>query len=271
MKYVTYNIQYRIAANVLLSIGSMAGCSFEEVDASPASESTLAEPSSDALHQWSYDGELGPTHWSDLDAKWALCGDGSTQSPIDIPESIAPKPMSDLSIEYEPSELQLVNNGHTIQVNSEPGSRIVVGGVPYELMQFHFHAHSEHRVGGRFAPLELHLVHRAASGALAVVGILVEQGEPNQALAPVFAGLPKQSGSMLQLLDGPFDASDLLPLDLTGFRYDGSLTTPPCTEQVDWHVLSTRLSASAEQIEMFTALYANNARPLQPLNDRSVK
>ena len=224
---------------------------------------------STAETHWGYDGESGPTHWADLDPAWALCASGKRQSPIDIAEGVAPH-IDALSFDYQPSPLDLVNNGHTVQVNYEAGSHLVVRGVSYDLVQFHFHAHSEHRLAGHFAPLEVHLVHRNASGELAVIGVLIEEGASNAALESVFENLPKQSGGMLRLADSMFDATELLPEAVESFHYDGSLTTPPCSEGVNWHVLAAPLQASSAQIAKFTALYANDARPLQALEDREV-
>jgi carbonic anhydrase len=198
-----------------------------------------------------------------------VCATGRRQSPIDIGQGLAPH-VDDLSFDYQPSPLDLVNNGHTVQVNYEIGSHLSVRGVSYDLVQFHFHAHSEHRLAGHFAPLEVHLVHRNASGALAVIGVLIEQGAQNAALESVFANLPKQSGTTLHLDQSSFDATELLPEAFESFHYDGSLTTPPCSEGVNWHVLAAPLQASPAQIAKFTALYANDARPLQALEDRPV-
>jgi carbonic anhydrase len=219
---------------------------------------------------WSYDGDSGPTHWAELDPDWALCAAGKSQSPIEIPQETVPMSLDDLSFAYQASPLALVNNGHTVQVNYSPGSHISFGGVEYELAQFHFHAHSEHRLGGQFAPLEAHLVHRSSSGALAVVGVLIDEGDENAALATVFSHLPKQSGGTEQVSESTFNASELLPAAHGGFRYEGSLTTPPCTEGVHWQVLAEPVYASPAQIAAFTALYANDARPLQALESRHV-
>jgi carbonic anhydrase len=242
---------------------ALTGCADDPDQAAPDEQHTTSEP------HWSYDGESGPTHWAEIDPAWAVCATGHRQSPIEIAQGVAPH-IDGLSFDYQPSPLDLVNNGHTVQVNYEAGSHLIVRGVSYDLLQFHFHAHSEHRLAGHFAPLEAHLVHRNASGALAVIGVLIEEGAANAALQSVFDNLPKQSGGMLHLDTSLFDATELLPEAFESFHYDGSLTTPPCSEGVNWHVLAAPIQASAAQIAQFTALYANDARPLQALEDRPV-
>ena len=114
------------------------------------------------------------------------------------------------------------------------------------------------------------MVHRASSGALAVVAVLIDEGDANAALDSLFASFPQHGGETVQFPMGPFDATELLPSELSGFRYEGSLTTPPCSEGVHWTVFAEPLYASSEQIMEFTALYADDARPLQPLDDRQV-
>lgn len=242
----------------------MVGCADDAADAvTEQSASHVAE-----VH-WSYEGVDGPTHWADLDPTFMLCATGKQQSPIDIVVGVTPH-VDDLKFNYQPSPLDLVNNGHTVQVNYQTGSQLVVRGVSYDLVQFHFHAHSEHRLAGHFAPLEVHLVHRNVTGALAVIGVLIEEGAQNAALDSVFENLPKQSGAKLHLDQSMFDATELLPEAFESFHYDGSLTTPPCSEGVNWHVLAAPIAASPEQIAKFTALYANDARPLQALDNRPI-
>jgi carbonic anhydrase len=241
----------------------MAACADDPDQQEHAADHPTAET------HWGYEGESGPAHWADLDPAWALCATGKRQSPIDITAGVAPH-VDALSFDYQASPLDLVNNGHTVQVNYEAGSHLIVRGVSYDLVQFHFHAHSEHRLAGHYAPLEVHLVHRNATGGLAVIGVLIEEGASNAALESVFENLPKQSGEVLRIAGSSFDATELLPEAAESFHYDGSLTTPPCSEGVNWHVLAAPLQASSAQIAKFTALYANDARPLQALEDRPV-
>jgi carbonic anhydrase len=217
-----------------------------------------------------YEGESGPTHWGGLAPGWSLCESGIQQSPIDIPASAQPAVASDLTVNYEPGALTILNNGHTVQVNYPDGSGIVLGGSKYSLLQFHFHAHSEHSIAGHRAPLELHLVHRNADNALAVIGVMIEEGPENAALEGVFSHMPAKSGPAETHADTMIDASAFLPGQLSMWRYEGSLTTPPCSESVKWHVLAGPITASAAQIAKFTRLYSADARPSQPLGARTL-
>jgi carbonic anhydrase len=138
------------------------------------------------------------------------------------------------------------------------------------VVQFHFHAHGEHTVEGVAAPLELHIVHRDENGGLAVLGVLIEEGAENEALAPVFDHLPGGEGEPQEIEGVEIDLGDALPESLAAWRYDGSLTTPPCSEGVRWHVLSNPIEASAAQIGAFETRFDHNYRPTQPLNGRTI-
>jgi len=227
----------------------------------------LGERAIDGAH-FDYAGADGPMHWGELARGWELCEEGQEQSPIDIPADAKPAASNELTIDYRPATLEIENTGHTIQVDYEPGSAIAIHGSKYQLTQFHFHAHSEHSIAGHLAPLEVHLVHRSQSGALAVIGVLIEEGEPNRALDAVFTHLPERAGPPSKLAAATIDAAQLLPEDRAMWRYEGSLTTPPCSENVKWHVLASPIHASSAQIAAFTALYRADARPQQPLGGR---
>jgi carbonic anhydrase len=206
--------------------------------------------------------------WGALSAEFATCSSGTQQSPIDLtaPSVIG---LTNLGFNYGPTNGTVVNNGHTIQVNLEAGNSVVLDGKTYGLAQFHFHLPSEHTVDGAPAPLEVHLVHKDASGNLAVIGVFIEQGAANAVLAPVWAGIPTTAGGEYAL-PARFDPTGLLPGDRQVWRYDGSLTTPPCSEGVEWNVMHGTISLSAEQITTFSSLYSGNARPVQPLNSRTL-
>jgi carbonic anhydrase len=217
---------------------------------------------------WGYSGEAGPDHWGDLSPSYAACSDGHEQSPVDIPAS-APLNPSSIQFNYQSSPLTIVNNGHTIRADYAKGSSITIEGKTYTLAQFHFHAKSEHTLNGQYAPLEVHFVHQSADGELAVVGALIHEGAENTAYAPVLAHLPAHEGDPETVSGVTLDAAALLPADRAYYRYEGSLTTPPCSEGVNWFVLHGGLEFSAAQIAAFTALYPDDARPLQPLGSRT--
>jgi carbonic anhydrase len=161
-------------------------------------------------------------------------------------------------------------NGHTIQVNYDEGSSITYNETTYQLVQFHFHHPSEHTVNGEPAAMEIHFVHKDAAGNLAVVGVLLVEGEAdNQAYASVFTHLPAEE-SEPQTSDIKVNAADMLPESRTFYTYTGSLTTPPCTQGVRWLLLTEPIELSAAQLAAFNAIFEHNARPVQPLNDRDL-
>ena len=209
---------------------------------------------------WDY---RNPQRWGDLADEYRLCRDGRQQSPIDL-GAPTDAGLAGLRVAYEPTQLRIVNNGHTIQVNYVPGSRLHTGLHVYELLQFHFHSPSEHTVAQRSYPLEIHFVHKNEQGELGVLGVLVQEGAQNLALEEIWLHLPQQADGEHFLAEVVINARDLLPKDQAYYRYMGSLTTPPCSEGVHWHVLAEPIEASADQIRRFADVFATNARPLQP-------
>jgi len=220
-----------------------------------------------AVH-WTYEGEEGPANWSHLSPDYEPCGSGNQQSPIDL-TGAGSKDLANIVFDYHPTKAEIVNNGHTIQVNLAPGSAIVVDGKRFDLLQFHFHAPSEHAIDGKLAPAELHLVHKSADGELAVVGLLIHEGAANAALDPVFKKMPAKANGR-PVLAGTFDPAKLLPAVRTTYRYSGSLTTPPCSEGVRWNVVTAPIEVSEAQLGEFERLHNGSNRPLQPLHDRAL-
>ncbi len=228
---------------------------------------------------WSYEGATDPSHWASLSPEFAACGAGHQQSPIDVVTSAA-TPLQVGASGFEAARLEaadtttipvdIVNNGHTIQVDAVGSDVLVIGHDSYVLQQFHFHTPSEHTVDGRSYPLEVHFVHKSAGGKLAVVGLLFEEGEENAALVPFWSRLPKSAGTPVDLGRGGVDIRRILPAARDVYRYAGSLTTPPCSESVNWLVLKQHATASPAQIEAFRALMRHDNRPVQPLNGRAI-
>ena len=229
----------------------------------------------DEIH-WAYDGDEGPAHWGELSPDYSLCADGSAQSPIDI-RAASELDLVDIEFYYGETARDLeathsiYNNSHTIQVNVAPGSYIVYNGISYDLLQFHFHSPSEHTIDGLAAPMEIHFVHiDLNSGNLAVVGVMLTEGEKdNVAYSAVFDHMPAEVGEP-QAMSMSLALDSLLPEARTFFTYQGSLTTPPCSEIVRWLLLDTPVELSVEQIEAFTAIYDGIARPTQPLGKRDL-
>lgn len=219
-------------------------------------------------HHWGYQGEGGPANWGALEADYAACATGLAQSPINIPGTAAPSTL-DLAFDYRDTTLHVVNNGHTIQVNYAAGSTLTVDGKIYEIEQFHFHVPSEHLVEGVAAPIEMHIVHVAEDGSLAVVGVLFDFAEEDNAfLARFWDGLPAHEGTAT--LPGTVNVGTAFDTAGHVFSYSGSLTTPPCLEGVSWFVMEEHQTVSTAQVGHFVELLGMNARPVQPLNDRAL-
>jgi len=217
--------------------------------------------------KWGYVGKTGPENWGKLSPDFKLCQLGEQQSPIDLTESVAAR-LKTIKVKYQESPLRIVNNGHTIQVNYAPGSRLKLDGQWFELLQFHFHNPSEHEVNGELFPMELHFVHQNEAGALAVLGVLLKPGRSNPALQPIWDAMPAEEGPEQTIPGVEVDAAQLLPGDLSIYRYFGSLTTPPCSEGVNWMVLRESVEMSRAQIEQFAKIIPLSARPVQALNRR---
>ena len=218
---------------------------------------------------WSYDGAHGPRHWGALQAEFSSCKLGHEQSPIDI-RATSKSALPALDFSYEPTPLHIIDHGHTVQVNYAPGSKLSIDGHDYQLLQFHFHTPSEESIKGHRYPLVAHLVHRDADGKLAVVAVLFKRGKTNPLVQTVWQAIPKEKEVQQDPEGVTLDLTQLLPAAHGYYNFAGSLTTPPCSEGVNWYVLKTPVEISAEQLRRFTHLYPHNARPLQPLAGRVV-
>lgn len=218
---------------------------------------------------WGYSGEAGPENWSKIDAKYAMCGIGRNQSPIDL-GTFVEADLKPLKFAYKRGASEIVNNGHTVQINYAAGSSVAVDGHAFELKQFHFHSPSENRIGGKQFPLEGHLVHADKDGDLAVVAVMFQEGAANPLLAKIWPTMPAKAGEKAALPAG-LSVAQMLPKERDYYRFNGSLTTPPCSEGVWWVVLKRPATVSKAQLEQFSKSigFANN-RPVQPLNARAV-
>jgi len=218
---------------------------------------------------WSYEGKEGPEYWGQLDPSYEACSAGHAQSPIDIRYTKLAK-LPPLVFEYSPVTLQIIDNGHTIQVNYAVGSALEVGYQTYRLNQFHFHHPSEERIDGKDFDLVAHFVHEDGNGHIAVVAVLFTTGRANAVLDTILRNIPTLKYATVDVPSVTLNARDLLPSDLGYYTVQGSLTTPPCTEGVSWYILKKQLTLSADQLATFVRLYSNNARPVQPLHGRAV-
>jgi len=214
------------------------------------------------------------------------CKLGTIQSPIDI-KGATPANLPPIQFNYKASTLRIVDTGHTIQVNFDPGNTIAVAGETYELKQFQFHQPSEEKINGKGADMVVHLVHTNAAGKYAVVAVLLRRistvpaikdatkppeqlrGAP-RLLEPVFSNIPHETEHVV-VTNLTINPADLLPVNRGYYTYQGSLTTPPCSEQVTWFVMKNLSGITGEQYNEFTAVYKNNSRPVQPLNGRTIE
>lgn len=260
---------------VLASVLFLAACS----STAPTTSVTPAPAPAVREKEWGYvagPGTAGPAEWGSLPAN-AACAAGKRQSPVDLgtrpPFPVEAKDLPNLGFKYGTTGLHLVNKGHTVQADVDKGSTIEIGGAAWTLLQLHFHAPSEHALDGLHYPMEMHLVHAGPDGKPGlVIGVFLVQGGDNPALGPIFGNLPKQKGERKDDAGVTVDLARLLPEDRTYVAYEGSLTTPPCTEGILWYVLKTPNGITGEQMGAFVSLprLTPTNRPVQPLAGRAV-
>jgi len=218
---------------------------------------------------WEYKGKDGPKNWGNLDPAYVKCSLGHTQSPINITKA-KKADLPALVFDYKAVPLNIINNGHTIQVNYAPGSSLTIGGKTYSLKQFHFHHPSEEHVNGRSFDMVLHLVHSNEAGRVVVVAVLLQTGDASAFIGTIWKHIPEEKEQPVDVPDVVLSVKDLLPADRGYYTFAGSLTTPPCSEGVTWFVLKTPVSLSGSQLAEFAKLYPRDARPIQPMNRREI-
>ena len=263
------------AQNALAAAGQKVNMLSECQRKAPAKDSKDKEAESKDKHakkdgdkghdvHWGYEGDNGPEHWG---ANFPICGKGKKQSPLNI---VGPfeKGKDTIAVAYKEGQLKMINNGHTIQVNVEPGSKLTVNKEEYDLLQFHFHRPSEEQIDGKNSAMVAHFVHKSAAGKLAVIGVLLNEGKDNAAIKTLWANLPPKEGEEHAPAKVKFNPSQLMPSSLSYFAYEGSLTTPPCTEGVNFYILKTAVDISKAQVAKFP--FKLNARPVQSLNGRKI-
>jgi carbonic anhydrase len=210
----------------------------------------LGAPAEEPERTWDYSAAHGPTHWADLKPEFAACRTGHSQSPIDIRHT-RKADLPPIQFNYNVSLLHIIDNGHTVMVNYDPGSNFSVGGKTCQLKQFHFRHPSEEKIQGKNYEMVAHLVHADQEGNLAVVAVLLQKGEENQLIHKLWDHLPHEAGKAQTLENVQIEANGLLPADHSYYTFPGSLTTPPCTENVAWYVLKHPVTISAAEIEQF--------------------
>lgn len=266
-----------IAVSIMMSCSSKPT---ETVEQTTAVDTVKPAPASARPVHWGYEGEVGPSTWASLSPVYALCGEGKGQSPINIVK-IDAKGGVNWKLDYKTTSLKIahnehmddiIDNGHTIQVTVDEGSTFSFSDKTYNLKQFHFHTPSEHTIDGKNMPMEMHMVHQDSDGSLAVVSVLFMEGKvANENFTKIIANLPNAKGESKHITDANLELKVHLPKDNYAYHYTGSLTTPPCSENVQWLVLRDMVSLTADQIKAFSSRIGPNNRPTQPLNDRTVK
>lgn len=250
-----------VSAIVALTAATATACT--------ATASASPDGKSQEAPHWSYEGATGPEHWASLSEDFEGCEKGHGQSPVDLTEDVAVETDTPVTVHYRPVTAELVNNGHTVQANVSAGSSIVVDGTTYQLRQFHFHLPSEHTENGEHTAMEMHFVHEDGKGELAVLGVLMKAAKGHSAFTDLWKHLPAEEGGRSHITK-PVDLTRFLPGDRDQYRYEGSLTTPPCTEGVKWTVLEDQVRVTPRQVAAYRELFPKSNRPIQPRNDREV-
>ena len=217
---------------------------------------------------WTHNGtDDGQDKWVFLCTDFSPCGK-QRQSPINISSFTTDATLPVLDFSYSSTTTEIVNDGHAIKFVCQEGSKLTVGSKQYKLIDFHYHAQSEHQIDGQSFPLEVHFVHKASETDLAVVGVLFVEGEENDLFTKFLSHFPDEKGTYNDTTK--FELSDLLPENKSFYHYNGSLTTPPCSEVVSWYVLKNKVTASSAQLNKLGSILKNNYRYVQSLYGRIV-
>lgn len=256
--------QYAVLAAMSASVLVLAGCSEAGTDA----PSTSTEAAATSEVHWGYEGDGAPEHWGELSAEFEACGNGKEQSPINLSDA-TPEDLADIEFAYAASTGEVLNNGHTLQYTPSTMQKVTLDGEDLELAQLHMHTPAEHEVDGKQLPGEIHFVHKNAAGDITVLGILLEEGAPNELVQYLLDNAPENVDTS-HISQEEINIADALPASHEYITYGGSLTTPPCSENVRWIVMTQPVTASAEQLQAFESLIGKNARPVQDQNGREL-
>jgi carbonic anhydrase len=249
---------------VFITIFLSTGCT-------PSTEE-IENHAKDHSKHWGYTGDVAPSHWSEVNKKFHMCSEGKQQSPIDVVASTDIE-LPALNLAYTTGSNGIIDNGHSVQVNIADGSVLKIDGADYKLKQFHFHTPSENNINGKSFPLEAHFVHATDDGKLAVVAVMFKEGAKNPTIGKLWKKFPKLvRGTESKCGLSADEVKSLMPKNKDYYKFMGSLTTPPCSEQVKWHVYKTPLTISKKQASQFTALFGHpNNRPIQDTNKRKIE
>ena len=255
------------AAGEKVNVLSECEGSGQPSDKGPAAKSGAhSSKTGDEKHavNWGYEGAMGPESWGN---DFPTCARGKAQAPLNIKGPFE-KALFNVTPDYKNGPLKIINNGHTIQVNVPPGSKLRIDSQPFELVQFHFHRPSEEQINGKPSAMVAHFVHKNSEGRLAVLGVLLKEGNENPGIKTLWTHAPAKEGPEVSPEGVNFNPGNLLPREYEFYSYEGSLTTPPCTEGVRFFILKSQVNISREQVEAFP--FKKNARPVQPQNGRAI-
>jgi len=256
---------FKLSIIAVSAILLMNGCA----DETPKAKEATKQAEHHTKH-WGYSGDVAPEHWGQLNEKFKMCSEGKQQTPINVvPTKDINLPPLDLK--YTQGSKNIIDNGHAVQVNVKNGNIFTIDGVPYELKQFHFHTPSENHINGKSFPMEAHFVHATKDGKLAVIAVMFVEGSANPTLGKIIKSFPLEHNKEKALEFSQEYLNVVMPVNKDYYKFMGSLTTPPCSEQVKWFVLKTPQTASKAQIEAMSKQIAKkNNRPIQPTNGREI-
>ena len=265
----------KITAYTTIALASilLTACSQQQNKTSSEEVKKHTEHNSSKHKHWGYSADVGPKHWSMLNEKFHMCSEGQQQSPINIVESKGKDiELPKLEINYAKGAKSVINNGHTVQVNVKDGDTLNINGEAYTLKQFHFHTPSENHINGKSFPLEAHFVHATKDGKLAVIAVMFKEGTANPTLNKIISKFPLEKNKETKLEFSKDYLDVIMPSHRDYYHFMGSLTTPPCTEHVNWFVIKEPQTATKEQISaIHKEIGMNDNRPVQPLNDRVIE
>jgi carbonic anhydrase len=236
---------------------------------------------------WTYEDQHQPGGWGAVEGNeapapynypYAECAIGSKQTPVDIANVKITPIMNGITFNWKPFTADFYNTGHAIQVQPVDATiysgTTKLGKTSYPLLQAHLHTHGEHTLNGKQYEAEIHFVNARTDGGLAVVGLLIEIGRPNDQIQLMLDNTVNAPGEKTHNPTNiVFDPRKLLPKGIGSgkfFTYSGSLTTPPCTEGVNWYVYEKPITISAAQLKLLKSFYDGNYRDLQGLNGRQL-
>lgn len=257
-------------STLLMAPLALAACADTEPAPEAAGPATIESAESPATEEptWTYEGATGPEAWGTLSGEYAACSAGGAQSPIDLRRAAAQEAdLPPLRLEYGDANVRVEDTGHGYKATPANAHTLRVGEDTYRLLQFHPHGPGEHTLNGQSYPMEFHFVHQNDAGELAVVGVMVQEGAANPAYQPFVETSASEAQGTAAI--GSLEA--LLPTDRSYFTYEGSLTTPPCTEGVRWIVLREPITLSKAQIDAIAEDHGATNRPVQPLGDRRLQ